>query len=197
MAPKPAPQLSEYELQRQANIAERDALLKQLALDAAAADFTPKTVSKSASNANRAHKRKAPVKKVVAEVAPRRTSSRLAGLTADSEVAKRKAEEEYAAVQEAARVKRQRLSGDLDLKDIVVAGKEWGSSENGLFDIVTRGGKPYERTFGEHEIKHTSDKELRRLREQMSGLQLYEGFEPNREELLTTLTHPTPNTARL
>ena len=179
MARGAAPQLSEYELQRQANIAERDALLKQLALDAASTGLAPKPISKPSTNANRSHRRKSAVKKIVEEVGPRRTSSRLAGLTADSEVAKRKAEDEYVAVQEAARAKRQRVSGDLDLKDIVVAGKQWDKSENFLVDVITRGGKPYERTFGDREVKETSDKELRALREKMSGLELYDGFEPN------------------
>lgn len=181
MVKKESNKLSEYEQQRQANIAERDALLKQLALDAASAGLAPKAILKSSINANRAHKRKTSVKKVIREDGPRRTSSRLAGLTADSEVAKRKAEDEYVAVQEVARAKRQRVSGDLNLSDIVVAGKEWDKSENFLVDIVARGAKPYERTFGDSEVKETTDKELRALREKMSGLELYEGFEPNRE----------------
>ena len=173
-------EISDYEQQRQANIAERDALIKKLALDAASAAFHPKAAPKPASNGARsANKKKSVVKKVKEEVLPRRTSSRLAGLTADSEVAKRKAEDEYEAAQVAARVKRQRVSGNLDLTDIVVAGKEWDKTENFLVDIVSRGARPYERTFGESEVRETSDKELRALREKMSGLELYDGFEPN------------------
>lgn len=180
MARMAAVELSEYEKQRQANIAERDALLKQLALDAASVGLAPKAGSKSRSSGNNAPKKKVAVKKVKEEVLPKRTSSRLAGLTADSEVAKRKAEDEYVAVQEAARAKRQRVTGDLNLSDIVVAGKKWDISENFLVDVVSRGAKPYERTFGKTEVKQTTDKELRALREKMSGLELYEGFEPNR-----------------
>ena len=48
-------------------------------------------------------------------------------------------------------------------------------------DIIDRGAMPYERTFGEDEIKETSNKELKELRERMSGLKIYETFEPNRE----------------
>lgn len=180
MARKAAVELSDYEKQRQANIAERDALLKQLALDAASVGLAPRAASKPKSSANNAPKKKSAVKKAKEEVLPKRTSSRLAGLTADSEVAKRKAEDEYVAAQEAARIKRQRVSGDLNLSDIVVAGKQWDVSENFLVDVVSRGAKPYERTFGETEVKQTTDKELRALREKMSGLELYEGFEPNR-----------------
>ncbi|MCJ1391964.1 hypothetical protein MMC18_004831 [Xylographa bjoerkii] len=180
-------QISDYEQQRQANIAERDALIKQLALDAASAAFQPKPVGRSvgrpAANGNKAHKKKTVVKRVKEEVLPRRTSSRLAGLTADSEVAKRKADDEYEAVQQAARAKRQRVSGNLDLTDIVVAGKGWDKSENYLVDVFSTGAKPYERTFGDSEVKETSDKELRALREKMSGLELYDGFEPNSESM--------------
>ena len=190
MARKEAVELSEYEKQRQANIAERDALLKQLALDAAAVSFAPKAASRPSTNGSKTHKKKTPIKKIKEEIVPRRTSSRLAGLTADSEVAKRKADDEYVAVQEAAQAKRQRVSGPLDLSDIVVAGKQWNRSENFLVDMVSRGAKPYERTFGEAEVKQTSDKELRALREKMSGLQLYEGFEPNSKSIVKSSTQP-------
>lgn len=179
MAKKEPTELSEYEKQRQANIAQRDNLLKQLALDARSAGLGPKPVSKPPSKPASTHK-KTPVKRIKEEILPRRTSSRLAGLTADSEVAKRKAEDEYVAVQEAARAKRQRFSGDLNLSDAVVAGKDWDKSENFLVDVVSRGAEPHVRTFGETEVKETSDKELRSLREKMSGLELYDGFEPNR-----------------
>ena len=173
-------ELSEYEKQRQANIAERDALLKKLALDSASAGIAPKP-AKSSAAPGRPPKKKAPVKKIKEEVVPRRTSSRIAGLEADSEKAKRKAEEEYQAVQEQARIKRQRVSGDLSLGDIVVGDNSWDKSRNAFVDVVNRGAQPYERTFGETEVKETSNKELKALREKMSGLELYEGFEPNRE----------------
>ena len=192
-----APQLSDYEQQRQANIAQRDKLLKQLALDAGQAGLGPQK-AKSSAKTNASHtKKKTLVKRAKQEdFGPRRTSSRLQGLTADSEVAKRKAEDEYVAVQEAAKVKRQRQSGPLDLSDVVVAGKNWDKSENFFVDVVSRGAKPYERTFGQTEVKETTDKELRALREQMSNLELYDGFEPNRikitpERIYSLGFHPT------
>ena len=180
MVKKESTQLSEYELQRQANIAERDALLKQLALDAATAGLGPKSLSKPVINGAKSAKKKAPVKKIKEDILPRRTSSRIAGITADSEIAKRKAEDEYVAIKEAERAKRQRVSGDLSLGDI---GNGWDQSS--FADVVSRGAKPYERTFGETEVKQTSDKELRALREKMSRLELYEGWEPNSECLVT------------
>ena len=191
-----APELSDYERQRQENIAQRDKLLQQLALDAGHAGLGPQNPKPGPKSAN-THKKKNLVKRVKEDVGPRRTSSRLQGLTADSEVAKRKAEEEHFAVQEAARVKRQRQSGPLDLSDVVVAGKDWDKSENFLVDIVSRGAKPYERTFGETEVKQTTDKELRALREQMSGLELYDGFEPNRIKITNLLSLLATNWAIL
>ena len=177
MAKNEKVELSEYERQRQENIAQRDKLLKQLALDASQAGLGPGQKPKPAKSAS-APKKKT-VKKVKEEVLPRRTSSRIAGLEADSEVAKRKAEEEYVAVQEAAKVKRQRVSGPLDLSEVVVAGRDWNKKDNIFADVASRGANPYERTFGEDEVKETTDKELRALRENMSGLELYDGFEPN------------------
>ena len=192
-----APELSEYEQQRQANIAQRDKLLKQLALDAGQAGLGPQKPAPRPKSSSASHKKRDPFKRVKHEDAgPRRTSSRLQGLTADSEVAKRKAEDEYVAQQEATRAKKQRHSGDLDLSDVVVGGRKWDKSENFLVDVVSRGANPYERTFGDSEVRETTDKELRSLREQMSGLELYDGFEPNRikitpERIYSLGFHPT------
>ena len=192
-----APELSEYEQQRQANIAQRDKLLKQLALDAGQAGLGPQKPAPKPHKGSAAHKRKGPVRRVkVEDAGPRRTSSRLLGLTADSEVAKRKAEDEHAAEQEVARAKRQRHSGELNLRDVVVGGRDWDKSENFLVDVVSRGANPHERTFGDSEVRETTDKELRALREQMSGLELYDGFEPNRikitpERIYSLGFHPT------
>ncbi|KAL8746403.1 MAG: hypothetical protein Q9190_001577 [Brigantiaea leucoxantha] len=197
MARKEMVEVSDYEKQRQANIAQRDQLLKQLALDAAQAGLAPSQKPKPAKSAN-SHKKKPAIKKIKEEIVPRRTSSRIAGIEADSEVAKRKAEDEYVAAKEAEKVKRQRVSGPLDLSEVVVAGKEWDKNENFLVDVVSRGAKPYHRTFGEEQVKETTDKELRALREKMSGLELYDGFEPNRikitpERIYSLRFHPTPD----
>ena len=191
--------VDEYEQQRQANIAQRNKLLKDLALDARAAGLGPKPAAKPGPKSTTSHKKKAPVKKAES-VLPTRTSSRLKGIVADSEVAKRKAEEEDAQAQEIARVKRQRKTGDMNLGDVLVKGDGWNKDQNFLVDIMRRGANPYERTFGETEVKETTNKELKALREQMSGLDLYEGFEPNRikitEERIYSLGfHPTTDKA--
>ncbi|KAI4197669.1 MAG: hypothetical protein LQ348_002114 [Seirophora lacunosa] len=181
MAKKESAEISDYERQRQENIAQRDKLLRQLALDASAAGLGPGQKPKPGRPAQ---KKKPPVKKIKEEVVPRRTSSRIAGIEADSEVAKRKAEDEYVAAQQAAKVKRQRISGPLDLSEVQVAGKGWDKHDNSFQDVTRRGADPGERTFGEEEVKKTTDKELRALREKLSGLELYDGFEPNRKMTL-------------
>ena len=188
-------ELSDFEKQRQANIAERDALLKKLTQEAQQAGLYTRPPSKGAtSGASRPAKKKTPLKRKIEEDAqPRRTSSRLAGLTADSEKARVKAEQEYEAVQEAARAKRMRVSGDLAIGDIQVAGKNWNKNGNGFLgvDVLNKGvAKPYERTFGEDEIRETTNKELKAMREKMSGLELWDGWEPNRTYCLLAFHFP-------
>ncbi|KAI9772034.1 MAG: hypothetical protein M1840_001322 [Geoglossum simile] len=195
-------ELNEYELQRQENIAKNQALLRELQLNAAKQGLgissKPTASARPKSNSSKNHRKKAPSQQIVYENVPRRTSSRLAGLTADSEVAKRKAEEEHAAMQDATKAKRQRVSGALDLSDIVVAGRQWDKSENFLVDVSR--GRRFERTFTERDVRETSDAELRDLREKMSGLGLYGGFEPNNikivpERVYSLGFHPTPDKA--
>ena len=113
------------------------------------------------------------------EPRPTRTSSRIAGIEADSETAKRKADVEYEFAKEQAKAKKQRVSGDLNFNDIVVEGKKWNKDDNFLSGIM-RGAQPNVRTFTEDDIQETTDDGLKALREKMSGLQLYEGYEPNR-----------------
>ena len=186
-------ELSDYELQRQEKIAKNQALLKQLNLEAASAGVAPKPKPAN-SSVSKPGRKKATGKKVKEEVVPRRTSSRLKGIVADSEVAKRKAEDEREAIEEANRAKRQRISDDLNLSDIVVVGKSWDQSGNFLRNVTPA--NPGERTFSAQDVKETTDKELRALREKMSGLQLWEGFEPNRikitpERIYSLGFHPT------
>jgi hypothetical protein len=169
------PEMSAFERKRLENIAANRAMLKDLS--ATADKVVPKPAAKTPP-ARTLRKRSTPIKKEV--ITPTRTSSRLAGIEADSETAKRKAEVEYEFAQEQAKAKRLRVTGDLDLSNIVVEGKKWDKGENFLSGVM-RGARPYERTFTEDDIKETTDKDLKALRERMSGLELYEGYEPNRK----------------
>lgn len=199
---------NEYEAQRAANIAKNQALLKELQLNAASAGLgIVKSSVTARSTPDRSHKRKkdstrAVVKKEQVDVVvPRRTSSRLAGLQADSEVAKRKAEEEHAAIQEAARIKRMRVSGDLNLAEVMVTGRRgWDKDRNVLIEVaqdrdgIHRDGMDAENVNGVE--KATSERDLKDLRRRMNALGLYEGFEPNRikitpERIYSMGFHPT------
>ncbi|KAF2416527.1 WD40 repeat-like protein [Tothia fuscella] len=189
----PAVELSDYERKRQETIAKNQALLRNLALDAAEAGIAP---SRKKSHAASKPTKKKTIVKIKGEDGPRRTSSRLKGIVADSEVAKRKADDESLALQQAERAKRQRISGDLNLSDILVSGKSWDQSGN----FLTVGpARPYERTFTATDVK-TGDKELRALREKMSNLQLWEGVEPGRikitpERVYSMAFHPSAEKA--
>jgi DNA-binding helix-hairpin-helix protein with protein kinase domain len=146
-------------------------------MEAAEAGLAPTAKSSSASRPKSKPKKVVPKKIKQEEVTPRRMSSRLKGIEADSETAKRKAEEELDARREADKMKRQRVSDAYNLSDIVVAGKEWDM--NGNFLSIVGPAKPYERTYDPERAKETTDKELKALREKMNSLELWPEFEPN------------------
>ena len=170
--------MSAFERKRLENIAANQAIMKDLSTTAK--KIIPKAVPKPApSKAPR--KRAPPIKREASR--PTRTSSRIAGLEADNETSKRKAEEDFQFAQDEARAKKMRVAGDLNLSDIVVEGKKWTNDDNFLTSIM-RGAQPYERTFDDSDIKTTTDQQLKALREKMSGLELYETWEPNGEKRL-------------
>jgi len=165
-------EISEYERQRLEKIAQNRALLQQLQLDAASAGLGPVKSSNSTTSAPKTgQKRKRVEKKVKEEVVPRRTSARLRGIVADSELAAQKAEEERVAYVEAEKVKRQRLSADVNVS---IDLGEWNRSGN--FPSKFAGANPGVRTFDAQ--KTTSDKELRGLREKFGSLALWKDVQP-------------------
>lgn len=195
MAKKSDQNLSEYELARQEKIAKNQALLKQLQLDAQQTGVGAKPKPAASSG----QKRKKPQeKKVKEEVTPRRSSRRLQGIVADSEVARQKQEEEAEAFQEQQRAKRMRVSEDINLVDAVVNGRTWNRAGNWLTAVGPA--NPGERTFDAQDVKETTDKELREVRERMSNLRLWEGAEPNRikitpERIYSLGLHPNRDKA--
>jgi len=175
MARKSNIEISDYERQRQENIAKNKALLQELQLNAAASGVAPKKSSRP-STQTAGQKRKRQEKKIKEEeLQPRRTSSRIRGIVADSEVAQQKAEEEREQWREAEKLKRQRVSDALNLGDVVVNG-QWNQSGN----FLTKFGpaQPGVKTFLEQDVKETTDKELKELRERMNNLELWRGIEP-------------------
>ncbi|KAF8247718.1 WD40 repeat-like protein [Wilcoxina mikolae CBS 423.85] len=173
---------SDYERQRQENIARNKALLKQLQLDSLSASLTAglkKSSPKPSSRSSTPRVKKE--RNTESSPAPRRTSSRLAGLPADSTIAKRKAEDESRALEEAERAKRSRVAGDLSFE-----------IKQGLLNGVGK----YERTFTNEDVKNTGDKSLREVRERMMGLKLWDRFEPTElkitpERIYHLEFHPT------
>ncbi|TVY24693.1 DNA damage-binding protein [Lachnellula hyalina] len=176
MAPvkKEKAEMSAFERMRLENMSANQEILKDMS--DSAAKLMPKPASRPKSKPTSARKKATPIKREDAR--PTRTSSRLAGVEADSETAKRKAEVEFEFAKEQAKAKKQRISGDLNFSDIVVDGKNF-SKDEGFLPGIMRGAKPNVRTFTEEDVKETTDEGLKALRENMGGLELYEAFEPN------------------
>src|SRR5205814_876017 len=107
------PKMSSYQLIREKRIAENKALMESLGLVNLSKELQASVRDQKAKKAIAQSKKKKPVVKKKPAI-PTRSSSRLAGLEADSETAKRKAEDEYQHIQEAERARRQRVSGNLD-----------------------------------------------------------------------------------
>lgn len=178
MAPpkKEKPEMSAFERKRLENIAANSALLKDLSTTASAIIPTTAPKPKARSSTTPRSKRAAPVKREAPR--PTRTSSRLAGVEADSEMAKRKAEVEETFARETMRAKRQRVGGDIVVGEAVVEGGRWAKGEGFLKGVMSMGAVPGMRTFEAKE--EDGDEGLKSVRERMGGLELYEGFEPNR-----------------
>lgn len=189
--------VSDYELARQEKIRKNQELLQQLQLDAQQTGIGPKK-PKPAASAGQKRKRPAAQRVKKEEQEPRRTSARLQGIVADSEVARDKEEKEAVKFQEEQRIKRQRVSDDIDLHNALVNGATWNQSGNWLTNVGPA--NPGQRTFTAQDVSQTSDKELKALRERMSSLQLWEGAEPNRikitpERIYSLGFHPTEDKA--
>ncbi|CCU75793.1 unnamed protein product [Blumeria hordei] len=190
---KEIPAMSAFERKRLENIAMNQAILKDLGSNAA--KIATKAASKPKTKIAPARKTTRPTRKE--EARPTRTSSRLAGLEADSEGAKRKAEVEYEFAKEQAKAKRQRVTGKLQITDMIVDGKKF-NTDNKFLNIIMKGAQPNVHTFTEDYSNSTVNSDLRSLREGISGLTLYEGYEPNQikitpERVYSLSFHPSSN----
>lgn len=197
MGPKKNQGLSDYEQARQEKIAKNQALLQQLQLDAQQTGIGPKSKPKPSSIGQKRKRQTEKVKKEE-DAGPRRTSARLQGIIADSEVAQKKEAADAEAFRQEQQIKRQRVSEDIDLHNALVNGTNWNRAGNWLSTVGPA--NPGERTFTAQDVKDTSDKELKELRQRMSSLQLWEGAEPNRikitpERIYALGFHPTEEKA--
>jgi WD repeat-containing protein 76 len=139
----------------------------------------PKPVKRPATPKSAAPKKK--VKKEVSKepAAPRRTSARLAGIVADSEVQHHKYEEELAAQQELERLKRLRRSGDFRLSDLKDEDADADATQTMLKELARL---PFDRDEFERETEGVR-KELQEIRREMSQMKLFERWRPNDIEM--------------
>lgn len=165
--------MSAFERKRLENIAANNALLSEISTTAA--KIIPKPEPPKPAKRTSTRTKREPVKREPAR--PTRQSSRLAGLSADPETLKRKAEVEAEAEAEKAKAKRMRVNEDLNLGDIQVEGRKWENGLDGLAGLKglsVRGAQPGVRTFTEEDVNETKDEGLKNLRLRMSSLKLYE-----------------------
>jgi len=170
---------SEYERSRLENIRRNQELLRSLQSDRVSAAFRSASAPKlRVPRVPRAKREKKKDKKESST--PRRTSSRLAGIPADTATtgddgegnatvgAKRERTSDgwsFDKVEEAERAKRQRVAGDLsfEIKRGLFADKKGWDTE----------------TFTKDDVDRTADGGLKEVRKRMMGLKLWEKFEPN------------------
>ncbi|RMZ81217.1 hypothetical protein DV737_g2646, partial [Chaetothyriales sp. CBS 132003] len=201
--------ISDFEAQRLANIAERNALLKQLNLQSKAQAIVGNTQRRSYSQETTGHddtsnkkrgsakggQQQPTAKRIKRErldfSGPRRMSSRLAGIQAGSD----KAEEAdkallaaTAAKEEQERIQRLRRQEDIDFEGSLVLGT----------DVLLKGDKgKYERTFDfDNGDDGNVDGDVKALRQRMNKLALWDAFEPARlkvvpERIYAMQMHPT------
>lgn len=166
--------ISAFERKRRENIQANSAVLTDISVTAKKViPDRPKPAPKVAAPRRASRREKAKAE----SARPTRSSSRLAGLDADDSTLKRKMAVEAETQAAEAKAKKMRVNGDLDLGDILVEGKKFGGID-GIKGLM-RGAQPGIRTFTEDDVKETTDKELKGLRERMSGLELYEHWAPN------------------
>lgn len=159
--------MNDYEKERLANIAKNEALLKEIGL-------TGIKIAKPRSSTPT--KRSTPRKKEVSEPVVRRTSSRLSGIPADSEVAKRKAEEQVAAQLEQDRQKRARVAGPISLNAVIENAATWDEAEK-IFAEVTK--NQVKRDYTTIKTDRAAEDALADARSSMASLSLLTRWEPN------------------
>ena len=180
MAPgvKKENEMSSFELKRLQNMAVNKAILKGIETTSAKVlPAKPPTVRKPATSrlrSRRSNGADAPKPPPAPPARITRQSARLAGLDADSEVLKRKREVEEVAQADRARQKRMRVSGDLSLGDIMVEGRKYESSMAGIKGLGVRGAQPGVRTFVDDDVNGTTDETVKKLKQRMGKLALYE-----------------------
>ncbi|KAI1742832.1 WD40-repeat-containing domain protein [Xylaria scruposa] len=168
----PPGKLSAFEARRRENVANNAKLLKDTA------DLGAKMRKAAAPPPRPAapRKRKAAEPAVRTRVMPVRQSARLASASTDSKDTLVKLEDIPVELKDR-EPKRVRTNGDLQLSNLQVEGKRW-SSTDALANFV-QGAQPGVRTFTDDDINETADEKLKSLRQDLSDLTLFAGWQPN------------------
>ncbi|KAI5776884.1 WD repeat-containing protein [Geopyxis carbonaria] len=159
---------SDYERQRQTNIAKNQELLKALQLSTFPSTPAIRKKPAAATPSSRSRTRTRPLATPSASAAvPRRTSSRLAGLPADSAAAKRKAADVEASLAAAESAKRARVGGELDFAALA----------DGVLRRFGAGGEVLDEDEDEEEEKKGAKGQagVREVREKLARLRLWRG----------------------
>lgn len=166
--------VSLFEQRRLENIAANQAILKDISQTAV-------KIAKPVPAPKPARRKRSPVRKREtpqrAAAVPTRASSRLKGEAA----VKREIEADIpASLMPDRPAKRSRVADDLSLDSILVEGRKFADDISVLGGLLPkRGAEPGVRTFDEDDIGRTTDKDLKKLREEMNGLELYSKWAVN------------------
>ncbi|KAF3763909.1 WD repeat-containing protein [Cryphonectria parasitica EP155] len=167
--------VSLFEQRRLQNIAANQAILKDISKSAvkiAKPPPAPKPVRRKRSPVGRSERPKR--EPTVAT----RASSRLKG---QDPVKRERDDNVPAALLPPERpAKKARVSDDLSLDSIMVEGRKFNDNINSLGLLLPKmGADPGVRTFDEDDIKKTTDKDLKKLRESMNKLEMYDKWAVN------------------
>lgn len=165
-------------------MARNEALLREIGLTGVT---TPKARPKTTPK----RKTLTPRRREASEPVVRRTSSRLSGIPADSEVAKRKAEVENEARLEQERQKRKRVAGPIQVfeaSDVDATFSNW--------EELSKINKARAETSRDVKQEHSKFEDLPELRSQFGSMSLFSRWEPNRikitpERIFSMAMHPS------
>lgn len=170
--------VSAFEARRLNNIKANNEILKDLSNTASKIAPPPpaKPLSRPRPKRQPVERREQPKRE---RAVATRASSRLKG-----ETPKREAEESVPAslLPPDRPAKKARVNDDLNLGDILVEGRKFTNGVDavtGLISLPKLGAEPGVRTFDEDDIKETTDEDLRKMREKMNSLELYDKWAVN------------------
>lgn len=167
--------MSAFERRRLDNIAENKALIDGIAKTTTriAKPVTPK-VTRPRKTVTSGERRVAPKREAAVAT---RSSSRLKG---EGPVKRENEDDVPAALMPDRPAKRSRVADDLELEKIMVQGRKFADDMSVFGRLLPyRGAEPGVRTFGDDDIKETTDEDLKQLRESMNSIELYDKWAVN------------------